>query len=158
MTMGSRIVALRKELQLSQEEMADKIGVTRQSVSKWETDVSAPDGYNLIALAEVLNTSVEYIVTGKVIPEPKVQVKASADITSNPKRSNLAILGFILVAGGILMALIGMFLDFVWCIIGGFIAATGFICALCKSKKSLIIAFAVVFCVIGTLVVLMLTL
>ena len=143
MTMGSRIVALRKELCLSQEDMADKIGVTRQSVSKWETDVSAPDGYNLIALAEVLNTSVEYIVTGKVIAEPKATEKVSAETPSTHKRSNLSILGFILVGGGILMALIAMFLNFIWCIIGGFVAALGFICALVKSKKSLLIALSV---------------
>lgn len=142
MTMGSRIVALRKELCLSQEDMADKIGVTRQSVSKWETDGSAPDGYNLIALAEVLNTSVEYIVTGKVIAEPKATEKVSVETPSTHKRSNLSIVGFILVAGGLLMAIIGMFLSEIWCIIGGVVVAIGLVCALVKSKKSLLIALS----------------
>ena len=71
MTIGNRIIALRKEIQLSQEDLADKIGVTRQSVSKWETNTSAPDAFNLIALAEALNTSVEYIVTGKINTQEK---------------------------------------------------------------------------------------
>ena len=44
--------------------MADRIGVSRQAVSKWETDASAPDAFNLIELAKILDTSVEYIVTG----------------------------------------------------------------------------------------------
>ena len=157
MTMGSRIVALRKELQLSQEEMADKIGVTRQSVSKWETDVSAPDGYNLIALAEVLNTSVEYIVTGKVVAEQKEPQKMADETSTTTKRSNLAIFGFILVAGGIFMTLIGMFVDFAWSVIGGFVTAVGAICALCK-RKAQFIAFAILLGLAVILVVLMLTL
>ena len=65
MTIGNRIIELRKTQQFSQEELADKLGVSRQSVSKWETDACAPDAYNLIALAKILNTSVEYIVTGE---------------------------------------------------------------------------------------------
>lgn len=155
MTMGSRIVALRKELCLSQEDMADKIGVTRQSVSKWETDVSAPDGYNLIALAEVLNTSVEYIVTGKVIAESKATEKVSVETPSTHKRSNLSIVGFILVAGGLLMAIIGMFLSEIWCIIGGVVAAIGLVCALVKSKRSLLIALSALIAVAVVVVILL---
>jgi len=153
MTMGSRIVALRKGLCLSQEDMADKIGVTRQAVSKWETDVSAPDGYNLIALAEVLNTSVEYIVTGKVISEQKAKV--SDETPSTHKRSNLSIVGFILVAGGLLMTIIGMFLSEIWCIIGGVVAAIGLVCALVKSKRSLLIALSALIAVAVVVVILL---
>lgn len=157
MTIGSRISALRKQLGLSQDDVADKIGVSRQSVSKWETDTSAPDAFNLIALSEVLNTSVEYIVTGKTVEEQKVDVKPSTQPQSATKRSNLSILGFILVIGGIVMALIGIFVEVSWSIIGAFVAALGCICALCK-KKSLFIGFMAFLAVAAVLVVLMLTL
>ena len=65
MTIGQRICELRKERGYSQEYVAERLDVTRQAVSKWETDLSAPDTYNLIALAELFGVSVEYIATGK---------------------------------------------------------------------------------------------
>ena len=65
MTIGQRICELRKERGYSQEYVAERLDVSRQAVSKWETDLSAPDTYNLIALAALLGVSVEYIATGK---------------------------------------------------------------------------------------------
>ncbi len=64
MTLGERITNKRKEKGFSQEYLAQYIGVSRQAVHKWEKDLSAPDTYNLIALAQVLDTTVEYIVKG----------------------------------------------------------------------------------------------
>ena len=153
MTIGSRIVQLRKQLLLSQEDMADQIGVSRQSVSKWETDACAPDAYNLIALAKVLNTSVEYIVTGNSNAEAK-----ETFIQNNEQRavrSNMAILGFILLAGGLMMAFIGMFLESVWCIIGGGLALLGIIFALVQKKKTLYIALAILAVLIVAVVLLL---
>ena len=152
MSIGNRIISLRKEQQLSQEEIADKIGVSRQSVSKWETDACAPDAYNLIALANVLNTSVEYIVTGEKSAETKAQPKKESG-----EVSNLAILGFILLVGGFIMAFIGMFLHEIWCIIGAYIAVTGIIFALVKKKKTFCILFSVM-AVLIVITVLLLTL
>lgn len=153
MTIGSRIVQLRKQLLLSQEDMADQIGVSRQSVSKWETDACAPDAYNLIALAKVLNTSVEYIVTGNSNAEAK-----ETFIQNNEQRavrSNMAILGFILLAGGLIMAFIGMFLHEIWCIIGGGLALLGIIFALVQKKKTLYIALAILAVLIIAVVLLL---
>lgn len=68
MTIGSRISGLRKERNISQELLAEKMGVSRQAVSKWENDQTAPDTNNLIALAEYFGVSVEYLATGNVLP------------------------------------------------------------------------------------------
>ena len=65
MTVGDRISALRKERKLSQSQLADFLGVSRQAVSKWEKGQSSPDTMNLIQLAEVLDTEVEYLATGR---------------------------------------------------------------------------------------------
>ena len=138
MTIGNRIVALRKAQQFSQEEIADKIGVSRQSVSKWETDACAPDAYNLMALAKLFNTSVEYIVTGKMSVDAKPQTNKES-----VEGKNLSILGFILLAGGFLMAFLGMFLHEIWCIIGAYIATTGIMFALVRKKKTFCILFSV---------------
>ena len=149
MTIGSRIISLRKESQLSQEDMADKIGVTRQSVSKWETDACAPDAYNLIALAKVLNTSVEYIVTGKINVDKKESViQPNKEVIDH---KNLTILGFILLIGGFIMAFIGMFLHEIWSIIGAYIALTGIIFAVVKKKKTIMFIIMAILIVITIL-------
>lgn len=58
MTLGQRISLYRKKLNISQEELGARLGVSQQAVSKWETDLSAPDLNNLIGLARELGVSV----------------------------------------------------------------------------------------------------
>lgn len=58
MTLGQRISQHRKTLGISQEELGGRLGVSRQAVSKWETDAAAPDMNNLMALAREFNISV----------------------------------------------------------------------------------------------------
>lgn len=64
-TLGSRISRKRKVLNLTQEELAAKLGVSSQAVSKWENDISCPDITLLPALAKTLNTTVDELLTGK---------------------------------------------------------------------------------------------
>ena len=70
MTIGERIAKCRKEKNLSQEYIADLLEVSRQAVSKWETDITEPDTKNLIQLAKVFGVSVEYLASG----EEKVKI------------------------------------------------------------------------------------
>lgn len=65
MSIGERITALRKERNISQGQLADALEVSHQAVSKWENDLSSPDTIKLIKLAEVLDTEVEYLATGR---------------------------------------------------------------------------------------------
>lgn len=65
MSIGERISELRKEQNISQIELAQAMDVTRQAVSKWENDQTAPDTIKLIQLAEYLDTDVEYLATGR---------------------------------------------------------------------------------------------
>ena len=58
MTLGQRISLYRKNLNISQEELGARLGVSRQAVSKWETDQSVPDMNNLLALAREFSVSV----------------------------------------------------------------------------------------------------
>ena len=66
MSIGERISTLRKENNLSQADLSRLMDVSRQAVSKWENDTTAPDTIKLIQLAEVLNTEVEYLATGRM--------------------------------------------------------------------------------------------
>lgn len=66
--LNESIKNLRKAKGLSQEELAVKLHVVRQTVSKWETGLSVPDAAALISLAAALDTSVE-VLLGETVPE-----------------------------------------------------------------------------------------
>ena len=65
MSLGERITELRNQNNLSQYELAKAMEVSRQAVSKWENDQSSPDARNLIRLADILDTDIEYLTTGR---------------------------------------------------------------------------------------------
>ena len=65
MSIGERITDLRKAQNLSQGQLADALEISRQAVSKWENDQASPDTLKLIKLAEILDTEVEYLATGR---------------------------------------------------------------------------------------------
>ena len=56
---ANRLVELRKKNNLSQEELADKLGLSRQAVSKWERAEASPDTDNLICLAKIYGVSLD---------------------------------------------------------------------------------------------------
>ena len=58
MTLGQRISIYRKKPGISQETLGERLGVSRQAVSKWETDAASPDMENLLALAREFGVSV----------------------------------------------------------------------------------------------------
>lgn len=62
---ANRLLQYRKQHNLSQEELAEKIGVSRQAVSKWERSEASPDTDNLISLAEVYGVSLDELLKGK---------------------------------------------------------------------------------------------
>ena len=65
MTLGKRIAALRKEKGLKQDALAEILGVSPQAVSKWENDQTCPDIGLLPKLAELLEVSVDELLSGK---------------------------------------------------------------------------------------------
>ncbi len=83
-TIGSRISRLRKEKGMSQEVLAEKIGVSSQAVSKWENDQSCPDISLLPQLAKLLDITVDELLTGnsnEVRMMPKGQRKSLEELT-----------------------------------------------------------------------------
>lgn len=69
--LSENIKAIRKSKGLSQQELAVKLNVVRQTISKWEQGLSVPDSDMLISLSEVLETPVSTLL-GETIMEPKV--------------------------------------------------------------------------------------
>ena len=60
---ANRLVQLRKKNGLSQEELADKLGLSRQAVSKWERAEASPDTDNLICLAKLYGVSLDELLS-----------------------------------------------------------------------------------------------
>lgn len=74
MSIGERILTLRKTKAISQGDLAKQLGVSRQAVSKWENDQSSPDTLNLIKLADLLETEVSYLATGRSEIKPPAPI------------------------------------------------------------------------------------
>ena len=66
MTFGEKLQALRKAQGLSQEELAQRINVSRQALSKWESGASVPDTENVIALSRLFGVSTDYLLLNEV--------------------------------------------------------------------------------------------
>lgn len=64
MNMADRIQYLRKTNGISQEELADKVGVSRQAVSKWESEQSLPDLEKIITMSDYFGVTTDYILKG----------------------------------------------------------------------------------------------
>ena len=62
MTFGEKLKNARKEAGLSQEQLAEKLSVSRSAVAKWESDNGMPDVSNLKAMASLLNISIDYLL------------------------------------------------------------------------------------------------
>lgn len=81
MTLSEKIAYCRKKAMLSQEALAEKLGVSRQAVSKWETGESVPELNKMAALAKELNTSVDWLLSPDAPaedPEPAQQAEPAA--------------------------------------------------------------------------------
>ena len=64
MTIGERLTNERKKLGLTQEDLGAKLNISRQAISKWESDISLPDTANLIKLSSLFSCSIDYILNG----------------------------------------------------------------------------------------------
>lgn len=73
-TLGRRIAALRREKELTQDALAEVLGVSPQAVSKWENDQTCPDISLLPKLAQELGVTVDELLSGKQETAPLVQI------------------------------------------------------------------------------------
>ena len=81
--LADRLVALRKENGYSQEVLAEKLGLSRQSISKWERAEASPDTDNLIALAQVYNMTLDELLgNDESTPKKETKVKEKTPMTN----------------------------------------------------------------------------
>lgn len=87
MTIGEKIYKYRKQAGLSQEELADKMNVSRQSVSLWETDQTTPSVDKLVMLAEIFSVSMDELcgTSEKINAQPSIQEKPTCLVSVTTK-------------------------------------------------------------------------
>ena len=142
MSLGTNISRLRAEHHLSQGDLAEALAVSRQSVSKWETDSSVPDLDKLVKLSQVFDVTLDELVMGAE-PQPKVEAPSQRVIVSH-RMPGRKIAGIILFCMGFLAFLIPTVLGG---ILTGLLLAVpflvcGIICFLARKRPGLWCAWA----------------
>ena len=109
MTLGEKITLLRKQHHLSQGDLAEQMKVSRQSVSKWETDVSIPDLDKLILMSNLFGVTIDEMVKQDTVQQQPAE-EQTVDITqgTTPKAAadTQRTMGFILISVGLVSMLI----------------------------------------------------
>lgn len=98
MNFNECLLKRRKEKGISQEELADQMGVSRQAISKWETGESMPDATKLMALSEVLDISLDELCGKQAVIKTNQNVKA--EFKWKTKGIIVAVLCTVLIFGG----------------------------------------------------------
>lgn len=102
---GERIYNLRKKSGLSQEEFADKLGVSRQAVSKWETGQSVPDSEKAAAIGSFFGVSLDWLINGV---EPVVSATPAASATVAERKPRAGWVKALIIASIVTLASIGV--------------------------------------------------
>ena len=84
MTLGQKLQTLRTDAAMSQEDLADRLGVSRQAVSKWELDKTVPDVKYIVALSELFQVSTDYLLKeGGLAPEKQSPEQPPNNLTKS---------------------------------------------------------------------------
>ena len=86
MTLGEKIARQRKELNYTQEQLADILGVSRQSISKWESDIAYPETDKLIELGKLFDCSMDYLLKEEITEKDGVQTSGSTEKVEEIRR------------------------------------------------------------------------
>ena len=131
MTIGEKIAKARREKRLTQEELADRLGVSRQAVSKWESGAALPETDKLARLSGLLGVSCDYLLCDDASEEPgnafgrprqeaeagqtdqvKMEEKDARSLYRRPLTSGGVAVVAILVVAGALLALLSAVIFF----------------------------------------------
>jgi transcriptional regulator with XRE-family HTH domain len=105
MTVGDKILNLRKARGWSQEELAEQVGVTRQAVSRWESNAAKPDTDKIVDICDLFGVSADYLLRDKYAGEGEPQPTSEAPAV--PAKATgvtaLQILGILMIISSILV-------------------------------------------------------
>lgn len=109
MTLGQRIHTLRSAAGLSQEQLAERLDVSRQAISKWELDTSAPDLDKLVLLGNLFGISLDQLVKGEPSGPPRGELDIRQLAAENRQRQRITVLA---VSSSLAILLGGLFFAF----------------------------------------------
>lgn len=134
MELGQQLKAHRKELGISQDELAEKIFVSRQSISNWENNKTYPDIHTLLLLAETFDVSLDELIKGDV-EEMKEEINAQERAGFNRDTVCFAIFGIVTVLS---IVPLYAFLDYIGCLIWALIVGVaGYFCGRVELYKTM---------------------
>ena len=113
MTTGEKIAALRRKAGLSQEALAEELGISRQAVSRWETNESLPDAEKLIRLSRRFGVTTDYLL----LESAKESHFVPQETPSVPFLRWLRFFGIGLAAAGTLLTLFGILAATLWAVL-----------------------------------------
>ena len=156
MTLGENIVRLRTEKNWSQGDLADALDISRQSVSKWETDASVPELVKLLKLSELFGVTLDALVRGEDAPQTGPAAAEAQNAPSSfapqavPARDkSRSIIGTVLLCTGAVIMLCLLLLGslFSGLLFGAPFFICGIICLTAKSRAGLWCGWAAYACV-----------
>lgn len=156
MTLGEKITSLRNVHNLSQGDLAEKLNVSRQSVSKWETGASIPELDKLIQLSDLFHVSIDELVRAETVHSANTATTATENTspintsaTSNNTHSKISstqkIIGFILLGAGLLCCILGMLFLLELFLLGIAFILYGAFCLIIEKHAGLISGWLTVF-------------
>lgn len=104
MKLGETICRLRKQSGMSQSDLAEKLEVSRQSVSKWETDAAVPDLEKLVKMGEIFGVSLDGLVKGETEERGKQEIPPMPSF--RPERTKAQKAGIVLLCIFVVLALL----------------------------------------------------
>jgi len=110
---ADKLIELRKKQGLSQDELADKLSVSRQAISKWERAESLPDTENLIALSKLYEVSLDELVGNHVVEKDIIIVDTKPKVEKNLNQQTVFLITAIIAfaVSIICLALTGYFIS-----------------------------------------------
>ena len=142
MKFEEKLMALRKKGGMSQEELADQLGVSRQAISRWELGTTLPDAPNLLKLSDLFSVSIDYLLRDDYEREsdlPPVGDVCREPTTTAQKKRKLylvATIAFTIAALAFLIAAINrMNIYLVLLVFADSALALFFLWKYCKSKE-----------------------
>ena len=157
MTLGENIVRLRTQKNWSQGDLADALDISRQSVSKWETDASIPELDKLLKLSGLFGVTLDELVRGEdapkaetAVPAPQAAPASFTPQTPPEREKSRSIIGTVLLCTGAVIVLLFLLLFgsiFSGLLFGAPFFLCGVICLTAKNRVGLWCGWAVYACV-----------
>lgn len=127
---------------MSQGDLAEKLNVSRQSVSKWETDASVPELDKLLLLSEIFGITLDELVKGEKPEAGAAETSEEACHAEKPAESSTQkTVGYIFLTAGLLCCILGLVFRGVLLAVGVYLLTVGIVCLAVRRYAALVIGW-----------------